>query len=146
MVSKEWIERALDYDLWANLQWTAALPGLPNPERCREVIDHIVQVQRIWLTRCWSEEEVPELPEPLDEAFKLMHAQWLEFIRITDLTAYISYTLRDGRSGFMLVEEIALHTVNHGTYHRGQLRGLCEMLPLEQVPETDLFLFFRENS
>jgi uncharacterized damage-inducible protein DinB len=42
------------------------------------------------------------------------------------------------------VSDIAAHVVNHGTYHRGQLRERAEADGLDDFPETDLILFFRQ--
>ncbi|MFX6823282.1 DinB family protein [Acinetobacter baumannii] len=41
------------------------------------------------------------------------------------------------------VESIVLHVANHGTYHRGELRGLCRAAGWEDFPETDFFLWDR---
>ncbi len=41
------------------------------------------------------------------------------------------------------VSEITEHVINHGTYHRGHLRGLAEAEGIS-FPDTDLIVYLRE--
>jgi uncharacterized damage-inducible protein DinB len=41
--------------------------------------------------------------------------------------------------------EVVRHVINHGTYHRGQLRMLAELDGIAW-PETDMIFFFRERN
>lgn len=45
-----------------------------------------------------------------------------------------------------MLSEVAHHVFNHGTYHRGHLRGLADAAGFEDFPETDLIRFYREKA
>ena len=132
-----------DYDLWANQQWIAAIPNLPDPERAREVLTHILKAQYIWLTRCLSEESNTSLTGDFEQDAAHLHRAWKELVRVADLNAYIAYNNLAGEPFMNLLSEIVAHVVNHGTYHRGHLRGLCEAGKTDDFPETDFILFTR---
>lgn len=132
------------YDLWANLKWLSVLDRFEDRARAEAIFRHILGAQRIWLARSLSEEEVPALPEPLAEGFRLINAAWLEFLRISDPEAFVSYTNFKGESWFSTVEQIARHVINHGTFHRGQLRGLAQAEGWDDFEDTDLIRWMRE--
>ncbi len=138
------LQEGFDYDLWANRKWLEALPNLPFEAQARRTLDHIVGAQHIWLTRCLSEEEAGQRLSDLAQDLEAKHAGWTELLRTCDPGAFVSYTTLSGDSWFNTVEQIARHVVNHGTYHRGQLRGLAEAAEFMDFPETDLIRFFRE--
>lgn len=132
------------YDLWANLKWLSVLDRFEDRPRAEAIFRHILGAQRIWLARSLSEEEVPVLPESLDESLPLINEAWLEFLRISDPEAFVSYTNLKGESWFNTVEQIARHVVNHGTFHRGQLRGLAQAEGWDDFEDTDLIRWMRE--
>ena len=142
---RESLQEGFEYDLWANQLWLEAIPRLEPSQRAQDVFGHIVRAQHIWLQRCLSEQEVRPLPEPPADALQALHDDWIEFLRISDPEAFVSYTLFSGESSFSTVEQIARLVVNHGTYHRGQLRGLADVQPLASFPETDLIRFYRQR-
>lgn len=132
-----------DYDLWANNQWLSAVETWPEPARGREVLGHIASAHRTWLTRCMSVEETVPVTGDLRNDFQALHTQWIDLLRICDLNAYASYTTLTGDNFFTMIGEIAQHVVNHGSYHRGQLRGLVEAWGITEFPETDLIRWHR---
>ena len=132
------------YDLWANLKWLSVLDRFADRPRAEAIFQHILGAQRIWLARSLSEEEVPALPESLAEGFPMISEAWLEFLRISDPEAFVSYTNFKGESWFNTVEQIARHVVNHGTFHRGQLRGLAQAEGWDDFEDTDLIRWMRE--
>lgn len=139
------LQEGFDYDLWANQRWLGAIPELPFGPRAKEILTHSLRAQNIWLERCISEEEVKPLSDNLsEEAVRLCEA-WKELIRICDPGAFVSYTNSRGESFFNTIEHIARHVINHGTYHRGQLRGLAEAAGTDGFPETDMILFIRDR-
>lgn len=144
---RQQLQEAFDYDLWANAKWLECLPHLGNHRaRAEEILSHILKAQHIWLTRSLSNEEVADLPDDLVTGFNQLNAAWKEFIGISDPTAFVSYTNFSGESFFRMVEEIARHVINHGTYHRGHLRGLAEASGFEGFPETDFIRFLNETA
>ena len=134
------------YDLWANLKWADALQRFQDRERAELVLRHVLNAQHVWLTRSLSAEEVPNLPEDLSEGFQVMKTAWIEVLRISDPEAFVSYTTFKGEPYFDTAEQIARHVVNHGTYHRGHLRGLAQAEGWEDFEETDLIRWHRETS
>lgn len=70
---------------------------------------------------------------------------WRLFLDDADLDQEVAYVNMAGQHYVNTVEQIALHVINHGTYHRGHLRGLAESEGLDDFNDTDLILYFREN-
>lgn len=133
------------HDLWANLQWADTLAGFGmHRDAAEKVLWHVHRAQLSWLERCRGDES-PEPPTELRAALEASTAQWQEFLAISDPGAFVSYTTRTGESHFNTVEQIARHVLNHGTYHRGQLRGLAMAEGFEDTPETDLIVYYRRK-
>lgn len=132
-----------EYDLWANLRWIEALPRLQRSQEAAEVMRHIIDAQRRWLERCADPETVPDAREDLAEAATSISEAWREFLRICDPAAFVSYTTMAGDSHFDELGDIARHVINHGSYHRGQLRGLAMAEGLDHFPETDFIRYVR---
>lgn len=146
MNSKVQLFELFDYDLWANLLWLECIGAMRSRARALEIVGHIVEAQQTWLERCLGPEGVPRRSEDVAKALAAANDAWKDLVDVGDLTAYVSYTLRDGSAGMNELGHIALHVVNHGTYHRGQLRGLAEAEGFEGFPETDLIRYFRSMS
>jgi uncharacterized damage-inducible protein DinB len=123
-----------DYDLWANGRWAEALGRFRDPERARAIFEHIAAAQQRWLARC-GVESTAELAD--------LYAAWRDYILTVDLELAIEYRTLDGQPYTNRVHEIARHVINHGTYHRGHLRGLAEAEGLTDFPETDFIGFVR---
>ena len=133
------LSEGLEYDLWANLKWVALLNQLPQAEA---VLRHVLQSQRIWIERCLGVESVRPWPDDLEAALRTANEDWKELVRISDPEAFVTYD-RNGKTHFETIEQITRHVINHGTYHRGQLRAYAEDL---EFPETDFILFIREHA
>lgn len=136
---RDHLSTLFDYDLWANQQWQPICRLHPE---AAAVMAHILEAQYVWYVRCMNETDAGNQVEDQVEEAARMCAQWKELLRVSDPSAYISYQDQAGNSHYRLVEEIAAHVANHGTYHRGQLRGWAEANGIEW-PETDLMRFFR---
>jgi uncharacterized damage-inducible protein DinB len=146
MTREEWYE-LFDYDLWAHMEWVAIIDTLPFAERAKEILAHNLNAQKNWLAKCLSEEDAGELTGDLTADFADMNAKWKDLIRTCDPTAYISYN-RQGEEQmyFHMVEEVARHVINHGTYHRGHLRGLCDAHSITDFPDTDYVKYLRNQA
>lgn len=142
---REHLAEGFRYDLWANRLWLDALDNYGNPATAEAIMRHILAAQHRWLVRCLSEEEVSPLPDDLRAGLEDVHTQWLELLRICDPGAFVSYETMAGDPHYNTVEQIARHVVNHGTYHRGHLRGLAAAEGLEAFPETDLIGYYRAH-
>ncbi|MBL8060633.1 MAG: hypothetical protein JNK63_07975 [Chthonomonas sp.] len=134
-----------DYDRWANQKWLAALDGMPDPAVAKQIFAHILVAQHKWLAVVLSEEEVAPLEDDLELAIARLFDAWRDVILHGDPNAFVSHE-RDGQSYFYMLSEVAHHMFNHGTYHRGHLRGLADAEGFEDFPETDMIKFTREKA
>jgi uncharacterized damage-inducible protein DinB len=42
------------------------------------------------------------------------------------------------------VKDMIMHTMNHSTFHRGQLVTMCRQLGISPIPRTDLIIYSRD--
>ena len=61
-----------------------------------------------------------------------------------DLAEVVRFTFVGGGQGAMTREEIVLHVVNHGTYHRGFVGDMMYQVPFTP-PANDLPVFLRDH-
>src|SRR5438128_6549601 len=121
MSIREELSSMFDYDRWANLEWLEPAKAMEK----EEVLLHMVQGQIIWLTKI---EGTPPWQPSWDEYVTHMErsiGRWKRFMLGADLGAVISYRTSAGDNYESQVSEIVRHVINHGTYHRGQLRGIA---------------------
>lgn len=124
------------YDLWANRAWLDVFPRLANPEDGRQILRHILNAQIVWHARIAG--ETPTIANAVDDAALEASAHaWLALLEARDLEATIAYRTTLGVPYEQPLHEIAFHVVNHGTYHRGHLRGLADAQGMSDFPETD---------
>jgi uncharacterized damage-inducible protein DinB len=138
MTVREELSSMFDYDRWANLQWWEPAKSMGK----EEILLHVVHAQIIWLTRIegtpvW-EPTLEDYPLHLDRSI----GRWKRFLLGADLGAVISYTNSAGDHYDSKVSEIIRHVINHGTYHRGQLRGIAGERGVA-FPESDYIHFVR---
>lgn len=86
----------------------------------------------------------------LREAIILFLNSSMSFVRFTEnlpekgnLVA-IEYHAINGTAFKNTIEEVILHVMNHGTYHRGQLITMLRNTGFENVGSTDFIRFLRE--
>ena len=142
-MTREALLELQDYDLWANRRWLAVLPEMPDPTRASNIFMHILNAQHHWLGRVMSEEEAGVRSDDLAIELERLYTAWRDILVNCDPNAYASYE-REGQAHFHMVSEIAHHVFNHGTYHRGHLRGLADAAGFEDFPETDIVRRLRE--
>jgi len=138
------IER-FDYDLWANRQWWTALGKLKDLARAQATLEHILTAQRVWLSRMGVEVSQASENLGIDDVAVFVNRAWKMVVTDSALDQPITYRNLAGFEFTNTVGQIANHVVNHGTYHRGQLRGQAQAEGLESFPETDLIVFYRER-
>ncbi len=143
MSEQEMLTRGFEYDLWANLLWINALGHLPEPAKCQVILEHIYRAQKTWLKRIGIDVVADADGVSLGEVFTQLQRVWLSVLEESDLSAVIEYETFSGEPFSNSIGEIAAHVINHGTYHRGHLRGLCDAANCEQFPETDFIRFLR---
>jgi len=159
-MSIETLKSLFGYKAWANSELFALLTTLP-PEHgeqlhaCIRTLNHIHVVDRIFRAHLCAE------PRPFD-ATNTKATPTLEQLR-TDVEAtdawYLShvctlsapalpeildFTFTDGDRGRMSREEILLHVLTHGGYHRGNVGQILKSISV--APPRDLYTKFLHQS
>ncbi|MFM9874551.1 MAG: DinB family protein [Fimbriimonadaceae bacterium] len=138
---KNHLTEAFEYDLWANLRWLEFQPKATPEEQ--NVFAHILMAQKLWSDRAMgnSPTDFP-IVEAIQENLRSLTQSWIDLISTHDPEEVIHYKRTTGEPKSLQLGEIALHVTNHGTYHRGQIRGLCQARNCIDFPETDMVLYF----
>lgn len=138
---KDWLLQALQYDAWANARWLSALDRFRDPAHAKSILEHVIRSEWAWLERCGM--VMPQMVLTLEQSIVQAPAAWAEFLSMVDLERPITYTNTRNETYTQPVREILLHVINHGTYHRGHLRGLADAEGLLDFDDTDLIGFLR---
>lgn len=141
------------YNEWANKRLFLALPEVVDrdPSTLR-LFSHLVAAERLWLSRVKGTGESFKIwePLPLPELVKqinLSAEQWISFLeRAGDhqFRSTIDYLNLKGQPYSNSLAEIAAHTVNHSTHHRGQIVLLIRKQDIAS-PILDLIAFARKE-
>jgi len=154
----------IDYHLWAHHLLLEKLPALTAEEwnldtrgsfpTLRALYQHILEGDYRWLQR-WKGVPIAEIPahyrvegyESLDRLFRPQ----LEEILVEGKRCLeqgpdrpIFFITAKGLKVTQPFWQTLYQTVNHGTYHRGQVAHLLRAMG-HQPAGTDIFLFFRER-
>lgn len=129
-----------DYDAWANQKWLETARSMTQ----ERVLLHIVEAQVIWLARVQGtptwQPSIEEFGIHLDKSVR----NWKRFLLGADLGAMVDYTNMAGQPFTNSVTEIVRQVINHGSYHRGHLRGIAGERGIP-FPDTDYILYARER-
>ncbi len=112
------------------------------------VIDDIFRAHLEGRRHGYAARNTPEAP-PLRELWKAVQAMDQWYVDFADgLTAQalreiVHFEFVGGGAGAMTREEILLHIVNHGTYHRGFVGDMLYQVPITP-PASDLPVFLRD--
>jgi uncharacterized damage-inducible protein DinB len=117
--------RLFRYDDWANREELRALRESANAQALR-LFAHIIGTEWVWYARLRGEpprEAVwPDISlDGCEQSLDLIGSFWMEFISGADLDATVSYTNSKGEPWTSRIEDILMHVVMHGAYHRGQI-------------------------
>jgi uncharacterized damage-inducible protein DinB len=66
---------------------------------------------------------------------------WMDLVARVPAAQIVSYRRTNGEPLQTPFGTIARHVINHGTYHRGELRGLLRAAGDTEFPETDLVAY-----
>ncbi len=158
----DWLQDGFAYDRWANEIWLRTLEqrgidlipfenliGLPTmyPDfgveprlRIADVFCHILFAQQIWLGRCVQDSE-PAVGSAANRLPALNEA-WIRAIESIAPARMIAYRNTSGTPFEMPFGDIARHVIDHGTYHRGQIREIFDAIdPRGKPPETGFIGF-----
>ncbi len=122
-------ERLFAYDDWANRAEMGHLRSLPAPPaRAVAILAHIAGTEWLWLGRLRRQTGVVVWPDwGLDrcaEEFARLYAEWKAFLPTLDRDAGVGYLNSKRERWSSRAEDIVMHVILHGAYHRGQIATL----------------------
>lgn len=141
---------------WADRELLAVLATVPAQQAaqlhtCIRTFNHIHVVDRLFRARLSGEpapfeatntRETPSLDQlMLDvEATDAWYLAHVASASASSLSEVLDFTFTDGDAGRMSREEILLHVVTHGAYHRGNVGQVLKSIPV--APPRDLYTRF----
>lgn len=133
--------RLFAYDRWANHEVISALAKVTPPPRSVRLLAHIVAAEQLWFDRVMNRpQSVAVWPdwdvETSARRFAATAEEWQRFVeRLTseECEREFSYRNSKGESWVSSVEDVMMHVVMHGTYHRGQIAADMRASGLEPV-------------
>jgi uncharacterized damage-inducible protein DinB len=142
------------YKAWANVEMHDALANFNAEQRHDEfqamlrILDHVNTVDRIFKDHIIGKREQPfkttnsEKTPNLSELREIVSATdnwYLEFVSNVSnerLKQRVQFTFTDGGNGAMSCEEMLLHVVTHGGYHRGSVGQMLEVMSIDSPPDS----------
>ena len=121
--------RLFAYDRWANDEVIRALMRIAEPpQRAVKVMAHIIGTQYVWYARMTAtSNDVPVWPDwnvkQTASAVDAIAARWAEIVgRGQDfLGDEFSYANSKGEKWTSRNDDVLMHVIMHGAYHRGQI-------------------------
>lgn len=150
------------YNAWANRRLFTALAGLSGEDYNRDLktsfgslhgtVAHIVWAEDLWLRRCLKAPP-PAVAQGKDleslvaaqqrwEAIEAERARFLSGLTAASLEDLLVVKASTGGEFRHPLREALLHTVDHSTYHRGQLVTMIRQLG-QTPPATGLAGYYR---
>lgn len=117
-------------------------------ERSIKLFSHILNAHQIWNTRIDPVEKPFDVWKihPIENFHSIDKSNFEQSLRILntkDLGSTIRYQNSAGATFQNTLHDIMYHTLNHGTYHRGQLATEFRALGIEPI-KTD-YIFYKRN-
>jgi len=147
---KEYFLKLYQYNAWANSRVLGALAQQQvTDDKILTLMSHVMAAQLIWLHRIlnqpapdvelWKKYSLDRLQQLSDEG----SSRWLQFIEANDgFNRQLRYHNYVGHAFENNIEQIMIHTVNHATYHRGQVALLMRERGYEPI-NTDYITYDR---
>jgi uncharacterized damage-inducible protein DinB len=148
------------YKAWANSELFSALGAVPAEQGdalhlCIRTLNHIHVVDRLFRARLAGEpapfnatntDPTPSLDQLwMDVAdTDAWFVDYVASLADADLAETLDFTFTDGERGRMSREEILLHIITHGGYHRGNVGQMLKGLSI--APPRDLYTKFLHQS
>jgi uncharacterized damage-inducible protein DinB len=148
------------YKAWANAELFTLLATLPAERieelnTCVRTLNHIYVVDRIFRAHLSGE------PRPFDgtntratpslcqlredvEATDAWYQKYVSSITAAEAAEILDFTFTDGDPGRMSREEVLLHVLTHGGYHRGNVGQVLKSISVS--PPRDLYTKFLHQS
>jgi len=141
------------YKAWANSELFALLQTLSPSHAeqlhtCLRTLNHIYVVDRIFRAHLGGEarpfnatntKETPSLEQLHSdvEATDAWYVSYVSTLSESALAETVAFTFTDGDAGRMTREEILLHVITHGGYHRGNVGQVLKSISV--APPRDLY-------
>ena len=115
-----------EYDAWANREVIGQLRQMTAPRRALAIISHIIGTEWLWLGRIHGDgNPVTVWPDlTLDECEAQMNAlvpEWQRVLAADEPSRSVNYTNSKGERWSSTVDDVLMHVIIHGAYHRGQI-------------------------
>ncbi|MCE8013536.1 DinB family protein [Billgrantia desiderata] len=144
------------YKAWANAELFTLLANLPPSyaaelHTCIRTLNHIYVVDRIFRAHLSEDplpfdatntEETPSISQLHGEVTET-DAWYVDYVaKLSDsaLSEPLAFTFTDGDAGRMTREEMLLHVIVHGGYHRGNVGQVLKSISV--APPRDLYTKF----
>jgi uncharacterized damage-inducible protein DinB len=118
------LHRLFAYDSWANREEVRHLRALAAPPpRAVRILAHIVGTEWLWLGRLrgdpkpaivWPDLTLDQIARQIEE----LAPEWPKHFGSTDVVEYVN---SKGETWTSRADDILMHVVLHGGYHRGQI-------------------------
>lgn len=148
------------YKAWANAELFTLLATLPAERvdelnTCVRTLNHIYVVDRIFRAHLSGElrpfdatntSATPSLAQLRAdvEASDAWYQEYVSAITTAGAAEIVDFTFTDGDRGRMSREEILLHVITHGGYHRGNVGQVLKSISV--APPRDLYTKFLHQS
>jgi uncharacterized damage-inducible protein DinB len=145
---------------WANAELFALLSRLPAEQAdplhtCIRTMNHIYVVDRIFRAHLSGDarpfeatntKETPSLHQLRDDvqATDAWYQDYVSRLPESALSEILTFTFTDGDLGRMSREEMLLHVIAHGGYHRGNVGQVLKSISV--APPRDLYTRFLHES
>lgn len=138
-------DQLFDYELWAMEAWRPALARFKDPSMAERIFRHIIDCYWGWLSTTGAIADKLENEMDLDQDLPFILKKWQQALGEMGPDHPVTIKTRNGDKQVTL-GQLAHHVLNHGTYHRGHLRGLAQAEGLTDFPETDYDEWFTRQT
>ena len=117
------LKKLFDYDDWANREEVRHLRSLKAPPpQAMKILAHIVGTEWLWLGRLRGEKPAVVWPDltldQIAEQIDRLRDEWPREFGRSDVVEYVNSKGEKWSSG---ADDILMHVIIHGGYHRGQI-------------------------
>lgn len=159
------LPRLIEYKQWANnllFNTIARLPveAIEAPQKIVfgsliNTLNHVYTVDQIFKAHLTGTEHGfttrrPTQSPPMAKLFELQKgvdrwfAKYADSLSAAEAMEIVDFEFIDGGAGAMSREDMLIHLVNHGTYHRGHVGTMLYEISVEP-PTTDYPVFLRQR-
>lgn len=159
-MSTTMLQSLFAYKAWANSELFALLATLPSNQAeqlhtCIRTLNHIYVVDRIFRAHLSGEsrpfdatntKETPSLGQLRSDVATTdtWYINYVASLGQPALSEVLAFAFTDGDAGRMTREEILLHVITHGGYHRGNVGQVLKSISVS--PPRDLYTKFLHAS